>query len=559
MNKLSTRPADGQIMTLSNGRYRYYSVLNQWVDIGGVDNPEIVGVDRDGIVGPELYDFIRGIGVTNNFKLANNTGCYYYLFNTNNYLRPSIEANNLRLELDRAAITMGLRVASCPGPRGLSGQMGIPGRDGSPGPSEAILNPLIDGRVLSISAPLITPLETEVSLRLTNGVSNLEIWYTIGTREWGIVRSDITLDPGSIITLENGLFSAKLIGEWDGNWSVRVRQRGPSGNPGADGNGFLVVNSTPVYGLKSTQSIASIGQMSGRDLFYTRHDITGMGVVSIRAYTDGGNSGPPYLLPLATETNFDKFAAVEFAPNNKAIRRWVFAADTVFSDVLVLPEWTPNPACHSATYTEETSDWQDTGGRTDPTTWTDATVHRPDFSWGEDLDLPVKIFPQAPTRQSCCQENFFFCPANIYPSCPTPPPPDGSSSSSTVDCTVDTTWCGNNCQSYYWVRVSGGTLADGTWQLNWEDQNTCKWALRMISRPICRGFDLVIACIDGVWKFTARGCDEAQPQYGTECTIEAVAPGGFGDHTCPPPGKWNVTTSGCLGTPVVTVYLKQPV
>ena len=64
---------DGKIITDSVGnRYRYFADLNQWIDIGGVIQAQLVNYQQDGLVSPAIQDRVGWLAPTTDFKINGN-------------------------------------------------------------------------------------------------------------------------------------------------------------------------------------------------------------------------------------------------------------------------------------------------------------------------------------------------------------------------------------------------------------------------------------------------------------------------------------------------------
>jgi len=422
---LPNPPVDGQIaIDFSGTRFQYSAEFNQWIDIGGSVDSQIVNYKQNGLITPEITGVLEDARSEEiiDFKFVDNAEAYYYMLQplTNNRLFLfTIENNDIRIELNRSSLTNLLNNSACQGAKGKRGATGDDGVDGLAGPVEPTFVAQIDNNKLSISDIKIeTPLDTDISMRIINiDGGEIEIWLNIDTGDSEIKKSSETI-VSTDLQYENGLFSASVVidGEWGDDWSVKVRQRGPKGINGSDGEPFITVTESSLYALKATEFITSLRRAQNDNIFYIRQDLIDIPSIRLRPYgglqvQDGCTS---FAIVLSGEvSNSDKLAALEPSiDTSKGIRRWLFDQSITTSIVLNLPVWVPDPSCSSQV----------------------------DFGWWQEFEgTPQEV--QADIRQApalpeqCCQEDFFFCP-NLSTGCavspdgpwhPTPPvPPTGT-------------------------------------------------------------------------------------------------------------------------------------
>ena len=373
-------PIDGQIISDSNGeRHRYYSELNQWIDIGKVITSQLVNYQQNGLINPAVKALLETIQIPVNFKIFNNTNVYYYLLNSSGKaFAINIESSDIRIELNRAALAYALMRFICPGGKGLVGPTGINGTDGLPGAMEHSFIPQIDGNKLSLAIKVEAPIDTLISFRLYKSNYYVEILYNIFTKQWEINTSSqhILLEYSSI-TYVDGIFNAVITTEenWGDGWLAKIRQVGPDGWVGNDGNSFIEINKYDIYGPTIQQYIATLRNIND-DLYYVSEKL--------------GDGPTARLRPTASGiyTSIDTVAAVEpSVDSNKGIRKWVFSA-TITSNNIDLPIWVPNPACVDV-----------------------------DFPWYQSVNNLATTFVESEhLKRQCCQEEFFFCP-NLGDAC----------------------------------------------------------------------------------------------------------------------------------------------
>lgn len=385
---LPSSPIDSQIVTDSSGaRYIYYSSINNWICIDRIESNSLISRSMDGIITPQIAELVQQLGsVIPSMKIYPNIGAYYYMLRGNHLISFSPENNNIRIELNQSQLTHQLSTNACSGDRGLIGTQGPDGRNGRLGPSEQSYIPIVDGNLLMLEAPVESPLGTPISLRLYGG-SEIEIWiYDNDT--WELKSGDIDVEQSSI-SYCNGTVSVILVGDWNGAWKAKIRQRGPNGWDGVDGTPFMTVH-TSMANIESAIAVTAM-RHSIYDLFMNTNTL------------DDDSFTVAHLRVAEAEDHKASFigrfanSLVAVSPNrccgdaNHDIRRWKFAlGDTVrlaYSPLpsppyspLRLPGWTPDYTCGNVS-----------------------------FMWWPGLPDPqITVSPDLPQR--CCQEDFFFCP-----------------------------------------------------------------------------------------------------------------------------------------------------
>ncbi|MDP6585053.1 MAG: hypothetical protein QF535_10370, partial [Anaerolineales bacterium] len=343
-----------------------------------------------------MVEDLRSDTITD-FKLIDNEDAYYYMLqsSTGRLFLFTVEGQNVRIELNRNVLSNLFLSTACPGTKGTQGVAGADGDDGLAGPNESVYTPQVDGAELSITVEVATPLDTEVSFRLFNGTKFIEIWYDIASETSTIKQSSETI-LSHVLSIEDGMFSAVVVidDDWGDGWTAKVRQRGPTGRDGDDGEPFIEITENSLYALKATEFIASISN-SNANLSYIRQTVADLPAAHLRPHNftqasceivtlvSSDESGPSIIIG-AVEPSID---------SNKLIRRWVFEPVTIALSDPDLPVWVPDPSC----------------------------VTRVEFNWWEqfedtDDECPVKFVEADALAEKCCQEDFFFCP-NIGP-CP---------------------------------------------------------------------------------------------------------------------------------------------
>ncbi len=403
--QLPKSPSDGQIaVDFSGSRYRYYAELNQWVNIGNSIDSQVVDYKQDGMITPNVVGFLeqlRAAAITD-FKLLGNEDIYYYLFKAyvGRLFLFTVEGQNVRIELNRAALGHILKNSACQGATGKGGIQGLVGDNGISGSNETTYTPQIDGYQLSIAVPIQTPLTTEVSFRLLNGDRFIEIWYDVGSGTSSIIQSTETITSHTI-SIDDGEFTAtiNIDGDWGDGWTAKIRQRGPFGRDGVNGDSFITISETDLYAFKATEFIASLRGAVDGSLFYIRQSVDELPTAHLRPGSQSVQVGCDVAFNTSETSAGDPstlFGAVEPSiDSSKGIRRWVFDSQTLAAINLTdldLPTWIPDPSCFRAGV---------------------------DFNWWQQFDGTVNevdpgVIETEPLEEKCCQEDFFFCP-NIGP------------------------------------------------------------------------------------------------------------------------------------------------
>lgn len=378
MVKFPQNPVDSQIITINGEQYRYYSILNQWVQLGGAPEAQLTTSFQNGIITPELAALLDVLPSGISFKLYPNDSAYFYLLRCANRLFEfAVEGADLRIELNRNVTANLLLSAACSGPRGLPGPIGDSGDDGDPGPSETLLVPDIAESTISIRTILLTPLETDISVRLyrRTGSDNIELHYNLQTGNTTVVAA--TRQISTQISVVDGYidFTAVSSAPWESDWLIKIRQRGPDGWSGTDGINFIGIASANVYALRASNVIAGL-RNSGENLYFIREDIGNIAASRLRPCGDD-LCGPIYS---------DNDILVSTGPgldNNKSLLRWQWEGrkNTTNTD-LNLPVWSPDPSC----------------------------VNWGSFEWWKSTDCSADFVVADPLPTQCCQEDFFFCP-----------------------------------------------------------------------------------------------------------------------------------------------------
>jgi len=187
--RLPRKPADGQAVCDELGNiYEYSAFEGGWIYRGALPAPPEVSESQDGMVTPDVFDRLtymkqvldNGNLIPPTFKLNPNVDAYWYLWESADHLirfRPESE-QDLRIEFDRSRFYQLLMKMSCPGDKGPVGDPGDPGPTGTLlsepcyGALATAAPPLTytdispDGMAWSFAIKVITPLTTDISVRL---------------------------------------------------------------------------------------------------------------------------------------------------------------------------------------------------------------------------------------------------------------------------------------------------------------------------------------------------------------------------------------------------------
>jgi len=398
--RLPSSPSDGFISSdHTDSRFVFSDTLNQWTNIGQVASDGIVSHHKNGFISPEIASILYVLNDTKpiNFKLIDAPLSYYYMIDTGSpsVILTNVENNNIRMEINRHALATLLQCSVCPGGKGKKGLDGRAGVDGLPGPKEIDFIVDVKSNVLSISAPVQTPLDTNISLRLfKNGEKKSEIYVEPNSGDWEVISSDIEINDDSKIAHHNGILEATIYtsDEWGDGWFARARQIGPKGRDGVNGDNFISLQESDLYGLKSVEAIVSLRRSKDRNLFYVKQSIGDMPVSSLRPHSS--RSGDTAREIDLTGRHNSKFVAVEPAiDNNKKLNRWEMSAELGTQAPVSLPEWVPNCSCTADVFYDWSSQFE-----------------------GTTNEVPIEFENQPSLPVKCCQEDFYFCP-NLGDAC----------------------------------------------------------------------------------------------------------------------------------------------
>lgn len=483
---------DGQqVLTSSGNIFEFNAEKNEWVCIGIMPSQDLVSLENDGLVPPELYRKLtlvqelidQGFDFSS-FKLDTDVqNPYYYLFHSSddlikfspeksispkelrvittvaevadngdgtstigittdigevdyagfaletlycNYniisntdvrliidadkvnilpgdqvkiIKPEEMTTKLRIEIDKGRLYQKLVRNCCVGPKGLKGDQGDQGSSGDPAGNEVFELPLsVTDNVFAWESIVDTPIDTPISLRIFRQDNDdnaiIEVLHSLGATS----PSMVIINDATIVVEEtpfetsydatSKVFSGSLVvsqgGEDIGTWRYKVRQQGPKGPKGADGNAFLevVTNLLEDPSIRSTEAIVSLrrGTVDGDIIIFNNTLFDQVPVSNIAAV-----SGQPI-----SNISEDEFVAVNVTIDEaKDIGFYKFAPKAFVVPPLDIPLWTPTADCvQTRRWAQYRFDWFN---KTEP-----------------DYLYSILLNPRPP--EQCCQEDFFFCP-----------------------------------------------------------------------------------------------------------------------------------------------------
>lgn len=385
---------DGFIIIDNYGeRFKYHSAINSWINIGSRINTQLVNTNNDGLVSPELSDFIESIINTNYtfFKINKSDAYWLYLKSQFNDFIFNINNNAINIEINRNKIVDRLLRSACQGKKGLKGEKGSEGEPGIAGSLEDIISVSIDNNILEFESQVSTEIDTAISIRLIQDNINLvEILYdfesdNIVYNVSNLFGKNIDVD-NSIVKLDELLYVKIILdSNWEGEWIAKARQRGPKGRKGIDGDPFIKIKNFAYKdpNLRSTSVISTIRNVGYSLISSTNNNITDWPISKLRAHQDSIND-----FEHVSDVNDIIMASVRPSTSNKSIFRWVFDKELPAVNELDLPTWVPDPSCY-------------TGDQVYSFRWMDNIE-------SNECELKIKVPSQIPNK--CCQEDFFFCP-----------------------------------------------------------------------------------------------------------------------------------------------------
>ena len=336
--------------------FEYFPDQNSWIHTSAEYNNALVTFMSDGLISPAIMEKLEQIKQYNSdgrligpkFILCPNA--YWYLLNSPSTINVNVNDNAVDIDIDTNKIIKHLhRTTYCHGQKGKTGPVGLQGNDGSPAPSEEYLIPIINEQAMIIETEVPIPLDTPISLRIYYEFQlKAEIRYDLNNViSFNYYNQSEILDEGkTTVAFVNGIFKAELYKKdgknWEKNWKYKVRQVGPTGSPGIDGNKFLqtIDNNVADTSIRNDRSIRIVRKNGRDDIIYI---VATMGEVTPVAHLRINNDISFIQIPqdLRDEEASEYWAAVEPTADAKNICRWRLLKDSIKADELILPEWTP--------------------------------------------------------------------------------------------------------------------------------------------------------------------------------------------------------------------------
>jgi hypothetical protein len=411
MKLFPKNPVDGDEVIDSYGiKHQYDKQLDTWVRIGYVEVFQEVSEDNDGVVNPSLFNTLDrlepsnyvGLKLSNTFNGSQNA-YFYYLYSSDGTIKFSFDnivlpgdpiTKRVRVEINKQALISKLRKLDCVGTKGTQGDKGDPGRDGlNAGPEPVYQTSVVDGVVTIGEITVNTPIDTNVSIRLSNGLTEV-IEYVITTTGEFIASTVIdgyTLDNAEVTFVDNKLNGTFTVtGDLEGDWTYRARQIGPQGVSGEDGTQFLDINNIEV------QNENLVSNTVFHTLFKLGTDIALMSKqIGDNVVVTGLIQSNPDDFKFKLETT-PLMGLTDTGVDAKEIVLFNWPGFNCPAPDLNLPEWTPTTACPDyRLWNVNNLDW--------------ASGH-PDKPWAtEEFPFNILIDPE-PENDSCCKEDFFVCP-----------------------------------------------------------------------------------------------------------------------------------------------------
>jgi hypothetical protein len=410
--------ADGeQVLDRYGVIWEYDAATNTFINRGTTRAYPDVTEEVDGFVSPPLFRKLNLLKTLSEdgydfsqFKIKTSAGLpyFYYLRSSNDLIRFIPESQQrLRIEVDRGRLYQKLVGVCCVGPKGRIGPAGAHGLPGTPAANELFYTPSRNGKTLTISVLVPTPLDTEVSVRFLNTLDSQVAEFIVPVNGGEITLSSTVEVVSNTLKVEAAESSASEVtavtisgtvtfGVDPAGWRYKARQRGRRGLKGDDGKGFLeiVPQLLDDPSLISTQAVVSMrkaGESNIRTL--TRELPTDVCVSSLASFA----SAIPEIDLIVTKLvsvevttreckDIGFFNAAEVIPQSDLQPK---AKAIVKVPQLELPTWTPAPGCG------QRNRW--------------ASFQ---FNWWEsaEIDTAFRVITTPKPPEQCCESDFFMCP-----------------------------------------------------------------------------------------------------------------------------------------------------
>jgi len=352
MDKFNINPSNGDKVIDQYGVLWLFDANSKsWIDMGFLDIYGNVSREDDGLVYPILFEALEALDPDkfNGLKLADNTGAsFYYFYSSDKTIKLRYEEHlgisKLRIEVSQSVLVKKFREFRCQGPGGKQGNQGIQGTSGIPATNE-LTHKLTFGKdgLVQIENEVATPLNTAVSLRLLrNQFQIAEFWVyqdgevTMAFADGYSLKDGTTYD---IYIYDNILYATfELDGDLTGIWTYKVRQTGPKGHDGDDGNWFVEIDNTEISddNLVSPSAIFEITK-SGSNVAFNISNIKNICATGLV---------PSEFDLLKFHLDSTPFVSAKYmVPNCRDIVRWKYTKPEPIIPDLNMPEWTPTECC----------------------------------------------------------------------------------------------------------------------------------------------------------------------------------------------------------------------
>lgn len=333
--------------------------INAWIKRGIITSPPVVNKDQDGFINPRIYRKLKLLENNNldikPFKIwLGDSGIetnYYYLRSPSGTISIDHYDDILQFEINQHMLNHKIvKLFQQPGPKGYAGRKGKTGRNGIQVAAEEFFYGEVIEAGLYIDQTINTPVNTEISLRIYDDNSEIQIAeiYISLDNVISIVSGN---DYINNIDLEfnNNLLSGVINLKYSWDVKFKARQRGKKGKTGVDGVDYLEVISSTLDGeLMSKNAVINIRKAdSGNNIYYSEDEI----FKEFIAQKLG--------LYLTTVHKNDVYPSIQL-DNIVAKKMGVYdlQLESLNDPIYYLPEWTPITNCRNFSGLEWHSDYE---------------------------------------------------------------------------------------------------------------------------------------------------------------------------------------------------------
>ena len=452
ISQFPPNPTDGQTVASEFGEiFQYDAESDSWIDTGVQISTSLVSDTQNGLISPQIYNLINRIqqlekdGVSFQYNKIW-TGSmkklpYFYYFHSTDktisfrYYVDNTKQKRLQIEVNRQRLLNKIMSQSCAGSVGAKGQKGLTGFPGIAANPETPHSAFkVTSDTFTVRNTIVnTPIDTDISLRIISGTTILiEVLIpisgsggvTYNSKIQGLVvnvnQSNISFTNSQIsgsVVLARGTFN---------NWSnliYKVRQKGPTGPAGQDGDSFITISNIITNNdINYSEFISALYKSTySDDMFYTMAKAPISGVYSSSLSMSALPIGSyPVSLEISNNTDLQIcYYAPSGVPNsNPAISTGAGACCVPKAPNITLPSWYPYAACILNDFTSIVQmEW-----------WKD--IPQPAINACFDIPVPLNILVDAEgsdiEANGNCVDNFWLC-TNLGDCCPivppNPPPP----------------------------------------------------------------------------------------------------------------------------------------